>query len=58
MSTVWGRTLWLLLAIVVGVFAPLSISFGLVWGLAGVVACLALALAWQIAHLGQLLRWL
>ncbi len=58
MSTVWTRTLWLLLAIVVGVFAPLSIGFGLLWGLAGVVACLALALCWHLVHLAQLLDWL
>lgn len=58
MSTVWVRTLWLVLAIVVGVFAPLSIGFGVAWGLAGAIACLTAALVWHLAHLAQLLGWL
>lgn len=50
-STVWVRALSLSRWVAVGVFAPLALGFGLVWGLTGVIACLALALAWQLARL-------
>ena len=58
MNTVWVRALWVTFFIVVGVFAPLAIGWGLLWGLTGIVACLLLAVAWQLVHLHQLLGWL
>jgi two-component system phosphate regulon sensor histidine kinase PhoR len=57
-NTIWVRTLWLLLAIAGLVLAPLALSFGLAWGLAGVIACLLLMLFWQLFHLRQLMGWL
>lgn len=58
MSTIWVRTLWLLLAITGLVFAPLALGFGLNWGLAGVIVFLLLMLCWQLLHLRQLTAWL
>lgn len=58
MSTIWSRTLWLLFAILLFVFAPVAGFFGLVWGLAAVIASLLLLLTWHLVHLGQLLAWL
>ena len=58
MSTVWVRSLWLLLAIVCFVFAPLSIVFDLTWGLTGVIAALLLLLFWHLRYLKQLMHWL
>ena len=43
-STIWVRTLWLLLAIAGVVFAPLASAYGMRWGLAGVIVCLLLML--------------
>ncbi len=58
MNTIWVRALWLLAAIVVVVFAPLALGYGLAWGLAGIVAGLLVAVCWQLVHLRQLMDWL
>ncbi|MBS1227578.1 MAG: phosphate regulon sensor kinase PhoR [Proteobacteria bacterium] len=58
MNTIWVRTAWLLLAIAGVVFAPLASTYGMRWGLAAVVVCLLLMLAWHLVHLHLLMRWL
>ena len=58
MNTIWVRTAWLLLAIAGVVFAPLASAYGMRWGLAAVVVCLLLMLAWHLVHLHLLMRWL
>jgi two-component system phosphate regulon sensor histidine kinase PhoR len=57
-STIWVRTLWLLLGIACFVFAPVGMAYGLRWGLAAVIVCLLFLLGWQLLHLGQMMRWL
>ena len=58
MSEIWERFLWRLTFITVLVFAPVSLTFGLQWGLAAVIACLLLILCWDQFFLQQLLDWL
>ena len=58
MSTIWVRTVWLLLAIAGLVFAPLASAYGMRWGLAAVIVCLLLMLGWHLVHLQLLTRWL
>ncbi len=57
MSELWGRTGWLLLAILCLVFLPVKLAFGLVWALTAVIVCLLLLLSWHLYHLGQLVDW-
>ncbi len=57
MKTLWIRTGWLLLASVCLVFAPVSLAFGLSWGLGALLVCLLLMLGWHVFFLGQLMNW-
>ncbi len=58
MSAIWIRTLWLLLAVVCLVCAPVAIVLGVTTGLAALVVSLLLVLGWHLVHLQQLLGWL
>ena len=58
MSALQARLLWLSVFIAGFVFTPLWLAYGVVWGLAAVIVCLILMLAWQFAHLQQLIDWL
>ena len=57
-SEVLTRALWWLLGVVVLVFAPVAIGFGLSRGLEALIICLLLMLCWHLAFLAQLLGWL
>lgn len=58
MSTIWVRFVWLLLAITLFVSLPISLFYGLNWGLAAAIVCLLLLLCWHLLHLHQLMGWL
>lgn len=58
MNVVWARTLWLVLAISVLVFAPVALGFGLSWGLTAGIVGLFLLLCVHLHHLRQLMAWL
>ena len=58
MNTLWTRSAWLLLAVICLVLLPVTLSYGLVWGLLGVIVCLLLMLAWHLFSLRQLMGWL
>ena len=58
MSTIWSRTLWLLLAIFCLVFIPVAIVFGNDWGLGATIICLLSVLAWHLFQFQQLMIWL
>lgn len=58
MSTIWERFLWRVLFIGLFVFAPLTLMFGVSWGLVGVILCLLLLLCWHQVFIQQLLDWL
>ena len=54
----WGRTVWLLVAITVFVFAPLALIFSVVLGLLAAALCVLAMLGWQLVYLQRLIVWL
>lgn len=58
MVSVSLRSLGTLLAIVIGVFVPVTGFHGLPWGLAALASALALWLSWHLYQFSRLLRWL
>ncbi|WP_153111764.1 phosphate regulon sensor histidine kinase PhoR [Propionivibrio limicola] len=58
MSTIWVRTLWQLLAIVVFVFAPVAVAWDVATGLLALIAGLLFLLGWHVFHFGLLMGWL
>ena len=58
MRRIWGRTVWLLLAITVFVFAPLALIFSVASGLLAAALCVLAMLGWQLVYLQRLIVWL
>jgi len=58
MSAIWERFLWRLLLITCFFFTPLTLIYGVKWGLAAVIVCLLLMLCWHQLFLQQLIDWL
>ena len=58
MRRIWGRTVWLLVAITVFVFAPLALIFSVASGLLAAALCVLAMLGWQLVYLQRLIVWL